>query len=148
MRAAFQAAFGDRRAGEFELHQIAQPVIHTSAGGGARIRARLAEIDVREAGDDTYAAGVYEAAVVASDGAWRIEALDFEPTWAASHSRGWAGVAAGEPAKLVAPPSTSELAAPDRPALGQTAPPFPAITDVPFHYANPVSGRPPARASF
>ncbi|HEX7236314.1 MAG TPA: nuclear transport factor 2 family protein, partial [Gammaproteobacteria bacterium] len=149
LRAALETAFGGRRQGAFELHQIAQPVVHASAGGGpTRIRARLAEIDVRDDGDDAYAAGVYEAAVVMEGGAWRIGSLDFEPTWAATHSRGWARVTAGEPAKLVMAPSTSELPAPDRQLLGQSAPPFPAIADVPFHYANPVSGRPPARESF
>ena len=130
LRGALRAALGGRRDGAFELHQIAQPVVHASAGGGStRIRARLAQIDVREDGDDTYVAGVYEAAVVAEDGAWRIAALDFEPTWAANHSLGWSRVADTEPAKLVATP-------------------FPAIADVPFHYSNPVSGRRPARASF
>ena len=55
LRGALQAAFGGRRDGAFELHQIAQPVVHASAGGGStRIRARLAEIDVRADGDDTY----------------------------------------------------------------------------------------------
>jgi len=79
---------------------------------------------------------------------WRIAALDFEPTWAATHSRGWARVIAGESAKLVATPVPSDLAAPDRPLRGPMAPPFPAIADVPFHYSNPVSERPPPRASF
>ena len=124
-------------------------MVHTpTSGGPTRIRARLAEIDVLEDGDDTYGAGIYEAAVVATDGAWKIAALDFEPTWAATHSRGWARVTAGESTKLVAPPLTRDLAAPDRPPLGPTAPPFPAIADVPFHYSNPVSSRPAARASF
>ena len=149
LRAALQATFGNRRAGAFELHQIAQPVIHASADGGpTRIRARLAEIDVLEDGDDAYAAGIYEAAVSERDGTWQIEALDFEPTWTATHSRGWARVAAGQSAKLVAPPLQSNAATPNRPLHGQAAPPFPAIADTPFHYSNPVSGRPPARSSF
>jgi len=149
LRAALQATFGGRRAGAFELHQIAQPVVHASASGGpTRIRARLAEIDVLDDGDDTYAAGIYEGAVIETEGAWKIAALDFEPTWAATHSRGWARVTAAKSAKRVATPLTSERAAPDRPLRGPMAPPFPAIEDVPFHYPNPVSGRPPARASF
>ena len=147
LRAALQAAFGARRAGVFELHQIAQPVIHVSASGAVRIRARLAQINAIEDGDDSYAAGVYEAGVVVENGAWRIGALTYDPTWAASHSRGWARVQDGEPAKLVAP-AASDLPAPDRGLSGPAAPPFPAIADVPFHYANPVSGRPPARSSF
>jgi len=147
LHAALQAAFGDRRDGAFELHQIAQPVIHSSPGGAARIRARLAQISALEDGDDSYAAGVYEGAIVEENGAWRIGALVYDPTWAASHSRGWARVADGEPARLVAP-ATSDLPPPDRPLLGPAAPPFPAIADVPFHYSNPVSGRPPARGSF
>ena len=149
LRTALQAAFGGRREGAFELHQIAQPVIHPkgAAGTATRIRARLARIDALEDGDDSYAAGVYEAAVIEENGAWRIGALDYEPTWAASHSRGWARVADGEAAELVAPPSNN-APPPDRPLSGAAAPPFPAIADVPFHYANPVSGRPPARGSF
>jgi hypothetical protein len=145
--AAFEATFGDRREGAFELHQIAQPVIHPSAGEATRIRARLARIDALEDGDDRYSAGVYEAAVIEEDGAWRIGALDYEPTWTASHSRGWARAADGDAASLAAP-STSDLPPPNRPLSGPTAPPFPAIADVPFHYSNPVSGRPPARGSF
>ena len=144
--AALQAAFGGRREGVFELHQIAQPVIHPSAGGATRIRARLAKITAIENADDSYAAGVYEAAIIQENGAWRIDALAYEPTWAASHSRGWAHVADGEPAKLVAA-SASDLP-PDRPLLGPAAPPFPAVADVPFHYPNPVSGRRAARGSF
>ena len=88
-----------------------------------------------------------KAAVVEENGAWRIGALAYDPTWAASHSRGWARVQDGEPAKLVAP-VTSDLPPPDRPLLGPAAPPFPAIADVPFDYQNPVSGRPAARNSF
>ena len=112
-----------------------------------RVRARLAQITAIEDGDDCYAAGIYEAAVVEENGAWRIGALAYDPTWAASHSRGWARVQNGEPAKLVAP-ATSDLPPPDRPLLGPSAPPFPAIEDVPFDYPNPVTGRPPPRRSF
>ena len=147
LRAALQAVFGSRHGGAFELHQIAQPVIHASVGGTTRIRARLAQIDAIEDGDDRYAAGVYEAAAIKENGAWRIGALAYEPTWAASHSRGWAHVADGEPAKLVAP-SASGIPPPDRALLDDAAPPFPAIANLPFHYSNPVSGRPPSRGSF
>jgi hypothetical protein len=147
LRTALQAAFGGRREGAFELHQIAQPVIHAAAAGATRIRARLARIDALEDGDDSYSAGVYEAAVITENGAWRIGALDYEPTWAATHSRGWARVTDGEAAKLAAAPGNS-VPPPDRPLSGSAAPPFPAIADVPFHYSNPVSDKPPARSSF
>jgi hypothetical protein len=147
LRAALQGAFGGRREGAFELHQIAQPVIHPARGAATRIRARLARIDALEDGDDRYAAGVYEAAVVEESGAWRIGALAYEPTWTASHSRGWARV--DDSAQLEsAAPSASDVPPPDRPLSGAAAPPFPAIADVPFHYSNPVSGRQPARGSF
>jgi hypothetical protein len=142
LRDALQAAFGSRRAGLFELHQITQPVIH-SAGDAARIRVRLAQISAIEDGDDSYAAGIYEAAVVEQNGAWKISALTYDPTWAAAVAR----VVPGEPAKLVAP-ATRDLPPPDRPLLGPSAPPFPSIADVPFDYPNPVSGRPPPRRSF
>jgi len=147
LRAALQAKLGGRRDGAFELNQIAQPVVHAATGSPTRIRARLARIDAIENGDDSYSAGVYEAAVVEDDGVWRIGALDYEPTWTASHSRGWARVADDEPTKLVAPPAI-DLPPPDRPLSGPATPPFPGVADVPFHYVNPVSGRPPARGSF
>jgi hypothetical protein len=145
LRAAWQTVFGGRLEGVFALHQIAQPVIHPSADGSAtRIRARLARIDASEAGDDAYIAGVYEASVREEQGLFRIAALDFVPTWAASHSRGWARVTEGEAAALLAPPS-SGAPPPDRP---EPVFRFPALDDVPFHYANPVSNRAPARSSF
>jgi hypothetical protein len=147
LRDALHARYGGRRAGVFELHQTAQPVIHAD-DAMTRIRSRLAEIVAVADGDDVYSAGVYEAAVIEADDGWRIGALDFEPTWAATHSRGWARVAPGESARLFATPSSGVLAAPDRPVLGTPAPPFPEIADLPFHYANPVSGREPVRASF
>jgi hypothetical protein len=149
LRAALHAIYGARREGLFEFHQVAQPVIHPFADEQAtRIRARLARIDARHAEDDLYIAGVYEAQVVKEDGAWRIEGLDLDLTWAANHSRGWARVADGEHADLFKPPSSSGHPVPDRPLTGPAAPPFPAIEDLPFHYANPVSGRAPARGSF
>src|SRR5690606_14560092 len=127
-------------------NQTAQPVVHVQ-DGTARIRTRLARIAALQDGDDSYSAGIYEAAVVEDGGVWRIGALDFEPTWAASHSRGWARVTAGQAAELTAPPSR-DVPPPDRPLTGAAAPPFPAVADVPFHYPNPVSGRPPAHGSF
>lgn len=148
IRGALQAAHGARRTGAFELHQIAQPVIHSSPSGAeARVRARLAKIDATGE-EDVYAAGIYEAAVRIEDGAWRIGALDLDWTWAATHSRGWARVEPGESARLTALPTTTEMPPPDRPASGPAAAPFPAIEDVAFHYVNPVSGRSPARDAF
>jgi hypothetical protein len=71
--------------------------------------------------------------------------MDVDYTWAATYSAGWAQ--AGEGAAL---PDLEEFRdpsaalAPDRPGRGPTRPPFPAIEQTPFHYANPVSGRAPA----
>ena len=145
--AGLAAVHGGRRAGTFELNQIAQPVVHEDAGT-TRIRARLARIVAVAEGDDVYAAGIYEAAVRRQDAVFAISALDFTPTWAAGHSRGWARVADGDAATLVALPAANAVPTPDRPLVGTSVPPFPAIEDVPFHYANPVSGRRPARAAF
>jgi hypothetical protein len=142
LRAALQAAYGGRRAGMFQLHQTAQPVIHSSESG-AIVRTRLAQIVAVEEGDDAYSAGIYEVSVGKENGAWLIDALDFEPTWAASHSGGWARVARS----LSTSAPASAIPAADRPPLTPAASPFPAIVDVPFHYSNPVSGRPPARRS-
>ena len=146
LREALNTLYGGRQGGVFEFHQVVQPVIHPSPDGGeTRIRARLAEIDVFDEADDFYVAAVYEGRVRKEEDSWKLAALDLHHTWAASHSRGWARVTEGEHAELFVPPAAAESFPADEPERGASAPPFPRIEDLPFHYTNPVSGRLPAR---
>jgi hypothetical protein len=149
LREALQTFYGGRQNGVLEFHQVAQPVIHPAADGQAtRIRARLAQINASDEADDLYIAGVYEGLVSKEQGGWKIAGLDLDHTWAASHSRGWARVVEGEHAAVFAPPEGAERFPPDEPLRGPAAPPFPRIEELPFHYANPVSGREPARLAY
>lgn len=126
---------------------VTQPVIHPSSDGrSARIRARLFQIDAREEADDLYVAGIYEASVALEGADWKLASLDLDHTWAASHAEGWARVDAERIAEYFTPPETALRVRPDGPLRGPEHPPFPRITDLAFHYANPVSGRRPPRA--
>jgi hypothetical protein len=49
--------------------------------------------------------------------------MDLDYTWTADYKSGWANI--------------------DTKAKGIVAAPFPQIVDLPFHYANPVTGRKP-----
>ncbi len=144
LRNALNALYGDRDEGLFEFHQVVQPVIHVSADGDtAQIRSRLAQIDAWDSADDLYIAGVYEGVVRKEEDGFLIAALDLNYIWAASHSGGWARVREGDHDARFAPPPAASEWPPDEPPQRSSIPPFPKIKTVPFHYANPVSGRQP-----
>jgi hypothetical protein len=80
------------------------------------------------------AGGVYENEAVKEDGVWRLAvdhayntyAAGYEGGWARSANRGTPGPSADYPPD--APPTLKfEM--------------FPTVYDIPFHYANPVTGR-------
>jgi hypothetical protein len=116
IRAAIDAprAGGGRPAGFFVIHQTTQPVIHISAdGNSAKIRLRLFGSSGRLGEDGAWLAGIYESEAVVENGTWKLRQMPIYMTWAADYSGGWASGA-----------------------------PFARIAAVPFHYDNPVSGRP------
>lgn len=167
IRAALRALYprDGRPAGVLAIRQTTQPVIDVAPdGSSAKIRERVLEVGGRVGAEGEWRAGVYESAIVLEDGVFKLAAMDLDYTWAAPYHGGWAAVAAGqafqpdpgvgsdpgigavargEGAPVFTPPSG--LSAPDRALRGPVRPPFPEILPLPFHYANPVSGRPAAR---
>jgi len=121
------------------VHQIVQPVIHVSDDGrSAKIRTRLFQLGGPSGGQGSWISGVYEDTALDEDGTWKLSGMDLDYVWTAPSRGGWARVAA--------PPTAPEIALagefpPDRPLRGPSVAPFPEVRDVPFHYANPVSGR-------
>jgi hypothetical protein len=107
-----------RPAGFLAMHQTLQPVIHVSEDAqSAAFRFRVIESTGRLGEDGAWIAGIYGGAARRVDGAWKLSDLTLDLTWAADYSTGWASAA-----------------------------PFARLAAVPFHYANPVSGRPPPAA--
>ncbi|HET8697601.1 MAG TPA: nuclear transport factor 2 family protein [Gammaproteobacteria bacterium] len=154
-----------RSAGVLAIRQTTQPVIDVAPDGtSAKIRERVLQVGGRAGAEGEWLAGVYEGEAVLEDGAWKLAGLDLDYTWAAPYHGGWAAVAAaghfqpdsgvgsdpGIGAVRVAPGADaspaftlpSGLPEADRALRGPVRPPFPEILRVPFHYANPVSGRP------
>ena len=144
---------GGRPAGFFAIHQTMQPVIHVAPdGASAKIRLRVLQPRGRVGAEGAWIAGVYESEAVLENGVWKLGAMDLDYTWAAGYRAGWAGAAsAGAADSLAAEGREASPAAdalpPDLPLRGPADAPFPRIVDLPFHYDNPVSGRPRAPAS-
>jgi hypothetical protein len=123
------------------LHQTVQPVIHVSADArSAKIRVRLFQLGGPAGGEGSWISGIYENTAVDEDGTWKLSGMDLDYVWNAPSRGGWV--------RLKTPPTAPQVAMarefpPDRPLRGSIAAPFPKVHTVPFHYANPVSGRVP-----
>ncbi len=80
--------------------------------------------------------GVYENEYVNDDGTWKFSKLHYYVTFWGDYEQGWAGKAFP-----MDPPSTTNP--PDRPPT-LVYESFPKLQVVPYHYANPGSGKPHA----
>lgn len=115
-------------------HMQLQPVIDISSDGRtAHIRTYM----FQQMAFGTHAsvgAAVYENVAVKEDGIWRLKTDHPFNTLAASYQGGWVSGANPEP------PGESKTYPPDAPPTVHFKM-FPVVYDIPFHYANPVTGR-------
>src|SRR5690606_27773516 len=79
-------------------------------------------------------AAIYENEAVKEDGVWKLSKVHAFNTFTASYRGGWAK---GANPTL---PGPSQDFPPDGPPT-KVYQAFPDVSDIPFHYANPVSGR-------
>ena len=118
----------------FDQMQL-QPVIHV-APDGRTAKARW-HMFAQEAQYNEYARwglGVFENDYVKDNGVWKIQHLHLFTTMYTPYEEGWAKTAIPNAGPLAELP-------PDRPpSVAYEA--FPAAFDVPFHYDNPVTGKP------
>lgn len=122
-------------AGRLGNHLQLQPVIDVAPDGrSAKIRSRLLQ-QMSFGERASLGAAVYENEAVKEDGVWKLSVDHAYNTWTAAYDGGWAR----SPGKFV--PGVSEDFPPDRPPTTKFRM-FPTVYDVPFHYDNPVSGRP------
>jgi hypothetical protein len=121
--------------GELFDHVQYQPVVHVAADGltaKARVRelAMLGQFGV----DASIGGGIYENSYVKQNGVWKIQSLHLYTTFIADLEKGWSHGPRPAPGPDAALP-------PDRPPTMRYQS-FPIYYVQPFHYPNPVTGRP------
>ena len=123
------------RQGELFDHAQYQPVVHVSNDGlTAKSRVREFSMEGKYGVDATIGGGIYENEYIKENGVWKIKSLHLHTTFIADLEKGWA--LAPRPA-----PGPSEALPPDRPPTLRHQS-FPLYYVQPFHYPNPVTGRP------
>ena len=99
----------------------------------ARNRGFLMMADVAK-GESRWSEGTYENTYVRQNGVWKIKALKFHYNMSTPYDQGWGKAA-------VPVPTASKTLPPDRPPTSTYAS-YPKATLEPFHYPNPVTGKP------
>ena len=120
-------------AGRLGNHMQLQPVIDIAPDGkSAKIRIRMFQ-QMSFGPRASVGAAVYENTAVLEDGKWKLRDDHTYNTLAANYDGGW--VRAANPAT----PGQDKDLPPDRPPSLKFQM-FPVVYDIPFHYANPVTG--------
>ncbi len=119
---------------EFNDHIYLQTLV-TVAEDGRTARARGVELIMSSAPGVGLSEGVFENTFIKVDGAWQIQSVHFYPRMIVDAATGWAKSA--EPA-----PGPSEEFPPDRPPTASYEI-YPSFAVPPFHFDNPVTGKPP-----
>jgi hypothetical protein len=121
--------------GRLGNHLQLQPVIHVAPDGKtAKIRIRLWQ-QMSQGDRASLGAGVYENEAVKEDGVWKFRVVHTYNTFTANYKGGWVNSPGG------GLPGPSPTYPPDGPPTMVFAM-FPKVYLVPFHYPNPVTGRP------
>ncbi|MCP5145218.1 MAG: nuclear transport factor 2 family protein [Gammaproteobacteria bacterium] len=122
--------------GEIFNHLLYQPVIHVAADGqSANARFREFTMEGRYGGDGVIGGGVYENEYVKDDGVWKIKTHHMYTTFLADYHKGWSE------GPLPSPGPSTEIPPDAAPTVVYES--FPHYYVQPFHYDNPVTGRPP-----
>ncbi len=132
--------------GRLGNHIVLQPVITIepdglTAHGRWRVLAQLGQYGESA----NWAGGVYEIDYRKEDGVWKLSELEYFGSFGGPYPTGWKGAAPGE-----TPPPGPGAARfadlprpPDEPSRAAECQGYPTGTCIPpFHYDNPVSGRP------
>ncbi|MEO8309022.1 MAG: nuclear transport factor 2 family protein [Pseudomonadota bacterium] len=121
-------------AGRLGNHLQLQPVITVAPDGqSAKIRVRMLQ-QMAMGGRASIGASIYENEAVKEDGVWKFSVDHTMNTLSAAYAGGWA-----KGASRFMPGPSAQLPADAPPSMKVVM--FPVVYDIPFHYANPVSGR-------
>jgi hypothetical protein len=120
--------------GQLNNYVMVQPIINVSADDRTAKARWRSDVELSAAGKGRWGGGVYENEYVNDKGTWKFSKLHYYVTFWGDYDQGWA-------AKPIAmdPPSTTFP--PDKPPtlVYQS---FPKLQIIPYHYNNPVSGKP------
>jgi SnoaL-like domain len=134
---AFLKASVALRPGEIRETPTMQRVIHVAADGrSAKARWRSLVLGGVHGEDGRWTEGPYENEYVKESGVWRISRLHWYTTVDASYDKGWHNLPYPVAGPLAALP-------PDQPP-SQVYQSFPSFFLPPYHYFNPVTGKPVA----
>jgi acetyl esterase/lipase len=121
-------------AGRLGNHIQMQPVIHVSdEGRSAKMRVRMMQ-QMSFGPRASMGGAIYENQAVKEDGVWKFSAVHAFNTFTANYDGGWTKVTSSNV------PGPSKDFPPDAPPT-LVFDMFPSVYNIPFHYANPVSGR-------
>jgi len=121
-------------AGRLGNHIQMQSVIHVAEDGRtAKIRQRMFQ-QMTFGPRASLGGAVYENEAVKENGVWKFSSVHAYNTFSAGYEGGWTHAAGGSV------PGPSKDLPPDAPPTFAFKM-FPAVYDIPFHYANPVTGR-------
>jgi triacylglycerol lipase len=116
-------------------HIQVQPVITIAADGqSANIRTRMVQ-QMAFGPRASHGGAIYENAAVKEDGVWKLSTLHAYNTFSAPYDGGWTSVSG----KAYVPGPSKDYP-PDAPPTF-TFDMFPNVYYIPFHYANPVTGK-------
>jgi hypothetical protein len=120
--------------GRLGNHVQMQPVIHVADDGKtAKIRVRMMQ-QLSFGRGPSMGGSIYENEAVKEDGVWKLSVDHTYNTWTASYDGGWMRGVSGQV------PGPNKDLPPDAPPT-LVFKMFPVVYDIPFHYANPVTGR-------
>ncbi len=124
------------RPGFLQEHIQLQPVIHVADDGeSAQARARMVQMMGALGQSASWGGAIYEQTFVKEDGRWKFQSVHAFNTFNAAYDGAWARNAGG-----ALPGQNPNLPPDSPPTLEFTY--YPNVYDIPFHYGNPVTGRP------
>ncbi|MGC1457122.1 MAG: nuclear transport factor 2 family protein [Steroidobacteraceae bacterium] len=120
--------------GQLNNYVMAQPIINVADDNRTAKARWRSDVQLARGGQGRWGGGIYENEYVNDKGTWKFSKLHYYVTFWGDYDKGW--VAKPYP---MDPPSTT--VPPDQPPtlVYQS---FPKLQIVPYHYDNPVSGKP------
>ncbi|MDQ2641222.1 MAG: nuclear transport factor 2 family protein [Pseudomonadota bacterium] len=121
-------------AGRLGNHIQVQPVIHVAEDGRtASVRSRMLQ-QMSTGGQASIGGAIYANELVKEGGVWKFSKVHAYNTFSAGYEGGWARAASRNM------PGPSAYVKPDAPP-GTAIHMLPIVYEIPYHYANPVTGR-------
>jgi hypothetical protein len=133
-KASIRRALDQFEAQERNDHVYLQTIVSVSPDGQTA-KARGVELGMSSAAGGELSEGTFENTFVRQGGIWKIQSVHFYPRMIVNAAAGWAKSA--KPA-----PGASKEFPPDRPPTSSYEI-YPKFAVAPFHFDNPVTGKPP-----